>query len=46
MRVNGVEGDEMNIMPYRNSIFSIPPLPTALQDQEQGQDLEKKVVED
>lgn len=35
MRVNGIEGEEMNIMLYGGSKFSMSPLPTADQDQKQ-----------
>ena len=43
MRVSGVEGAEINIIPHGGSICSIPPFPTLIQDQGHGQDLEKRL---
>ena len=43
MRVSGVEGVEINIIPHGGSICSILPFPTVIQDQEHDQELEKKL---
>lgn len=42
MRVSGVEGAEINIIPYGGSICSMLPFSTVIQDEGHGQDLEKR----